>query len=415
MLQSAAATVAVYKGQAHWAWPNARLGAGLADGVMIRTSRYRLPLEVAMPLLTPQIVGQKTSVVVVDDQTAGRKILARLIRDLDPSIEVSAFSEASSALKFIQTSTPDLIITDYLMPEINGVAFIRRARSLPRCANIPIIMVTVVEDRRIRYEALDAGATDFINRPIDQHECRARCRNLLTLRHQQRIITNRAQWLEEQVSIATQKIAEREQETLIRLARAGEYRDENTGNHVERMAKYCSLIAQRLGLSAADCEVIERAAPMHDIGKIGIPDHILLKPGCLTDDEFSIMQRHTLLGYEILCGSPSVYLQVGATIALGHHEKFDGSGYPYGLAGEAIPQSARIVAVADVFDALTSVRPYKPAWSSSQAVEYIESLSGQAFDPACVEAFLASLADIEAVRRQLSDDANAVAQRQAGA
>ena len=154
---------------------------------------------------------------------------------------------------------------------------------------------------------------------------------------------------------------------------------------------------------------------MHDIGKIGIPDHILLKPGRLAADERSIMQQHTQLGYEILRGSPSVYLQVGATIALSHHEKFDGSGYPHRLAGEAIPQSARIVAVADVFDALTSVRPYKPAWSSSQAVDYIENLSGTSFDPKCVDAFLDSLADIEAIRAQLADGVDAVQQRQAGA
>lgn len=368
-----------------------------------------------MPLIPPTILGQKTSVVVVDDQTAGRKILARLIQSIDQAIEVSSFSDASSALRFIQETVPDLIITDYMMPEINGVSLIRRLRSLPRYSDIPIIVVTVVDDRRVRYEALDAGATDFLNRPIDQHECRARCRNLLTLRRQQRIITNRAQWLEEQVSIATQKIVEREQETLIRLARAGEYRDENTGNHVERMAKYCGLIARRLGLSEAECEVIERAAPMHDIGKIGIPDHILLKPGRLTPEEFSVMQTHAQLGYEILRGSPSIYLQLGATIALSHHEKFDGSGYPYQLAGDAIPQSARIVAVADVFDALTTNRPYKRAWSSSQAVAYIESLSGTSFDPACVAAFLDCLAGIEVVRTQLSDKFDPPHDRQAGA
>lgn len=368
-----------------------------------------------MSLIPPTLVGQRTSVVVVDDQTAGRKILARLIRSIDDTIEVSTFSDASTALRFIQATIPDLIITDYMMPEINGVSLIRRVRALPRCTDIPIIVVTVVEDRRVRYEALDAGATDFLNRPIDQYECRARCRNLLTLRRQQRIIANRAKWLEEQVSIATGKIAEREQETLLRLARAGEYRDENTGNHVERMARYCSLIAHRLGLSPGECEAIERAAPMHDIGKIGIPDHILLKPGRLTREEFSVMQQHSQLGYEILRGSPSFYLQLGATIALNHHEKFDGSGYPSSLAGDAIPQSARIVAIADVFDALTTVRPYKRAWSIDQATEYINGLAGKHFDPDCVQAFSDCLSQIETVRAQLADECDTVQQKQAGA
>jgi two-component system response regulator RpfG len=190
----------------------------------------------------------------------------------------------------------------------------------------------------------------------------------------------------------------------LRLARAGEYRDENTGNHVERMAGYCHLMARQLGLGEAECEAIERAAPMHDIGKIGIPDRILRKPGQLTDAEFAVMRQHSRIGYEILCGSPSHYLQLGATIALGHHEKFDGSGYPQGLRGEEIPLAARIVAVADVFDALTSVRPYKQAWTLPAALEYLRKHSGGHFDPRCVSAFLAALPDIEQVRERLGDD-----------
>jgi two-component system, response regulator RpfG len=227
---------------------------------------------------------------------------------------------------------------------------------------------------------------------------------LLTLRRQRQIISSRAKWLEDQVAVATQQILAREQETLLRLARAGEYRDEHTGNHVIRIAKYCRLLAESLGLSASECDAIELASPMHDIGKIGIPDHILLKPGKLTPSEAAVMRGHSRLGYEILCDSQSSYIQLGATIALYHHEKFDGSGYPEGLRGEAIPLPARIVAVADVFDALTSFRPYKAPWSVKAATAYIGRLSGSHLDPKCVEAFFALLSEIVGVREQLRDD-----------
>ncbi|MGB5833933.1 MAG: two-component system response regulator [Thiohalocapsa sp.] len=354
-------------------------------------------------MTTPSIVGKKSLVVIVDDQTAGRKILEHLVRSIDHDVDVVAFGDASSAEQFIGSATPDLIVTDYLMPEMDGVTFISRVRKMPHCVDVPIIVVTVVEDREIRYRALDAGATDFLNRPIDQHECRARCRNLLTLRRQRQIISSRANWLEEQVAVATRKIFAREQETLLRLARAGEYRDENTGNHVVRISRYCRLMAQSLGLSGPECDAIELAAPMHDIGKIGIPDHILLKPNKLTPAEFKVMRGHSRLGYEILCDSQSHYIQLGAIIALNHHEKYDGSGYPDGLRGDEIPQAARIVAVADVFDALTSVRPYKKAWSAEEARTYIRNLSGAHFDPDCVDAFMRIVPEIETVRLKLSD------------
>ncbi len=342
-------------------------------------------------------------VVVVDDQTAGRNILERLIRSIDPSLRVLTFENPLRALESIRRETPDLVLTDYVMPGMDGVAFTRVLRTIPDCADVPLVVVTVVDDRNIRYEALDAGATDFLNRPIDQHECRARCRNLLTLRGQQKIISNRAHWLEQQVQSATEAIQARERETLLRLAKAGEYRDEGTGNHVLRIARYSRMMAEALSLGAQECEDIELAAPMHDIGKVGIPDRILLKPGRLTDDEFRVIREHARIGYEILKDSPSHYLQLGATIALSHHERFDGSGYPHGIAGAEIPLAARIVAVADVFDALTSARPYKRPWSVAAAVQHIRGLSGSHFDPDCVGAFLTNLDAIRAVRKRLHD------------
>ncbi len=263
----------------------------------------------------------------------------------------------------------------------------RNLRVLPGCEHLPVVIVASQDQRDERYAALEAGATDSLLRPVDHVECRVRCRNLLTQYEQHRIIQDRARWLEKQVSEAVGAIRVREQETLLRLAKCGEYRDEITGNHVIRMAKYARLIAEGLGLTKEECDVIELAAPMHDIGKIGIPDDILLKPSRLPPNEFEIMKQHTLIGYEILKDSPSQYLQMGAVIALAHHECFNGSGYPYGLQGEEIPLPARIVAIADVYDALTSARPYKQPWSPQDANRFMDRMRGRHFDPTCLDIF----------------------------
>jgi two-component system response regulator RpfG len=286
---------------------------------------------------------------------------------------------------------------------MDGIEFTRRVRAERRLADVPLIIVTVVEDRQIRYQALENGATDFLTRPIDPQEYRARCLNLLALRRSQKMLADRALWLEDQVVQATREVRTRERETLMKLAKAGEYRDKETGNHIIRMAKYARLIAEELRLTAMECDEIEAAAPMHDIGKIGIPDLIMLKPGRHTPEEQALMRRHPLIGHGILTDSPSRYLQMGAVIALGHHEKFDGSGYPQGLAGEDIPLPARIVAVADVFDALTSNRPYKRAWPFQDALNHILSESGKHFDPACVRAFELRIDAVAAIMRELGD------------
>ena len=340
-------------------------------------------------------------IVIIDDQSTSRQILEELVAGLGDWVSTESFADPVLALAWVHTNPPNLVLTDYKMPHMNGVEFTRRFRHL--YPEIPLIMVTGLADRAIRYQALEAGATDFLTKPVDHTECRARCRNLLTLRQQQLVIKDRANWLEEKVSQATQEIRARELETLLRLAKAGEYRDEETGGHILRMAKFSRLIAERLGLPKDICHVIETAAPMHDIGKIGIPDGILLKPGKLDAAEFRIMQDHAPIGYEILRDSPSPYLQMGAIIAYGHHEKFDGKGYPNGLEGEAIPLAARIVAVADVFDALTSERPYKRAWPVQDAVEYLQTEQGRHFDPACVQAFLTQLDKVLNIRQRLQD------------
>ena len=340
-------------------------------------------------------------ILIIDDQSTSRQILEELVASMGDGATTDSFADPIVALAWTRANPPDLVLTDYKMPYMNGVEFTRRFRQL--YPETPLVMITALEDRSIRYQALEAGATDFLTKPVDHIECRARCRNLLTLRQHQILIKDRANWLEERVDKATQEIRTRELETLLRLAKAGEYRDEETGGHILRMANFSRLIAERLGLSKDECQIIEIAAPMHDIGKIGIPDNILLKPGKLDTEEFRSMQNHARIGYEILKDSPSQYLQMGAIIAYGHHEKFDGQGYPNGLAGEIIPLPARIVAVADVFDALTSKRPYKRAWSVQDAVEYLQIQQGRHFDPACVQAFLAQLDKVLFIRQQSQD------------
>jgi two-component system response regulator RpfG len=342
-----------------------------------------------------------STILIIDDQFTSRKILEQLVSTLSGHVTAKSFADPVEALSWASENQPDLVLTDYKMPNMDGIEFTRRFRETH--PDTPLVVVTALEEKEIRYQALEAGATDFLNKPVDHVECRARCRNLLLLSHHQRLIKDRANVLEKKVDEATREIRIREQETLLRLAKAGEYRDEETGNHVLRMAKFARLMAERLGLSEGDCHVIEVAAPMHDIGKIGIPDGILLKPGKLDASELQIMRTHARIGYEILKDSPSKYLQMGAVIALGHHERYDGAGYPSRLRGYEIPLEARIVAVADVFDALTSVRPYKKAWSIQEAREYLNAERGKHFDPDCIDVFNAQFDKILGIRSRFLD------------
>jgi two-component system response regulator RpfG len=296
-----------------------------------------------------------------------------------------------------------MVLTDYKLPEFDGVQLLRQLRALPHCVDVPIVVITVVDDRRVRYEALESGATDFLIKPLDEHETRARCANLLELRRHKIVLSDQARVLQYQVDKSVAEIHERELETLSKLAKAGEFRDRTTGNHLTRMAKYSSLVGTNLGLAGETVHVLEFAAPMHDIGKIGIPDAILLKGGPLTPEEDAIMKNHPRIGYDILKGSPSKYLSMGAIIALGHHEKYDGSGYPTGLHGEDIPIVARIVAVADVFDALVSNRPYKQAWTIEDGFAYLASQKGKHFDANVVDAFLANPERVREIQSQWGD------------
>jgi two-component system response regulator RpfG len=349
-------------------------------------------------------VNNQRQVVIVDDQSTGRMILGKIIQQIADDIKIIDFADPQKALQWLSNNQADLIVTDYRMPGINGIEFIKEVRKTVTGEHIPIMMITVVSEKEVRCEALEAGATAFLTRPIDQIECRTSCRNLLKLHKQHVIIQDRADWLAQQVSLATEQILQREQETILRLAKAGEYRDEETGNHVIRMAKYSREIAEELGISVQECADLEHAAQMHDIGKIGIPDRILLKPGKLDESEWERMQTHTTIGYEILSDSQSKYMQMGAIIALNHHERFDGQGYPNRLKGSDIPLIARIVSVADVFDALRSVRPYKAPWTIDKAVEFLKTQSGTQFDPQCVDAFCKRLTKITQIQAEYSDN-----------
>jgi len=345
----------------------------------------------------------RNTVMVVDDQSTGRAILEQVVRSLDQRVVVEGFARPVDAVVWATRHVADLVLVDYMMPDMDGIEFVKRLRALPGYEHIPIVMVTVHDDRKVRYAALDAGITDFLTKPVDARECLARCRNLLTLRRQQLALEDRKRLLEGMVEEATREVREREKETLLRLARAGEFRDAETGYHLIRMARYSRLVAEAIGLDRDECETIELAAPLHDIGKIGIPDQILLKPDKLDGGEWEVMRRHPVIGHEILKGSASKYVRMGALIALGHHEKYDGSGYPNGLVSDHIVLCARIVAVADVYDALTSERPYKNAWSTEDALQYLRSQRGGHFDPRLVDAFLGMRPEVERVQHEWRD------------
>jgi putative two-component system response regulator len=282
---------------------------------------------------------------------------------------------------------------------MDGISFIRALRTFPQFAEIPFVMITSIEDDDVRMKALEAGATDFLPKRPQSLEMQVRLRNLIRLGLAVRKLNDRAADLASEVAAATRKLQEREEEIILRLALAVEYRDNDTGEHTLRVARYSRVIAEQLGLSLRLCRDIYLAAPLHDVGKVAIPDRILLKPGRLDADEMAVIRTHAGIGARILADSHCELIQIGAEIAAAHHERWDGSGYPRGLKGADIPIEARVVAVADVFDALTTKHPYKEAMPLHQARRYLEDKKGIEFDPTCVDAFLARWDEVEAIAR----------------
>ncbi|PWE53859.1 two-component system response regulator [Metarhizobium album] len=334
--------------------------------------------------------------LIVDDSRSSLAALEAAVHQFS-SCDVESFTNPVEALQRSARVEFDLVLSDYMMPEMDGIQVIRRLRKQKGYENLPIVMITSQTERVVRLEALNAGATDFLNKPFDPLELRARLSNLLALRNAQLALADRAKTLDKAFRRASEQADIREREIIWCLAQAVASRDGNTGDHVERVATIAELIAEGVGLDKELRQNIYLAAPLHDIGKIGVSDAILQKPGKLEPHEIVEMRKHVEIGVGILSSSTAELARVAAAIIAGHHEKWDGTGYPRGMSGTDIPIEARIVSVADVFDALCSDRPYKPAWTLEAAYKEIIACSGSHFDPACVAAFRRKWREIKAL------------------
>jgi putative two-component system response regulator len=337
----------------------------------------------------------KQCILVVDDTPDNIDLLSAILAD-DYRIRVATSGE--KALKIVYSDEPpDLILLDIMMPGLSGLEICRRLKANPDRRHIPIIFVTAMTSTEDEQLGLATGAVDYITKPISPPIVKARVRTHLALYDQSRE-------LERMVRQRTVELMTTRQQIIRRLGRAAEFKDNETGNHVLRMSHYARLIAEAHGLGSEAADIIYSTSPMHDIGKIGIPDSILLKPGKLDAEEWKTMQEHPLMGAEIIGKHDNELLETARVIALSHHEKWDGSGYPLGLKGEDIPLEGRIVAIADVFDALLSIRPYKPALPLEEALHYLHSESGRHFDPQLVRAFEKAMPEILRIREIYADE-----------
>ncbi len=358
--------------------------------------------------------GRTERILIVDDELINRKVLEGLLKSY--GLECVSADSGPAALAMLDESI-DLVLLDIMMPGMDGFLVAKAIREMSRFADLPIVMVTALSAKEDRLRAVEAGANDFVAKPIDSTELNVRMKSLLRMKgyhdevkgyqlHLEQMVTEKTKALRgalvelEHARLATVRA---HMETIHKLSAAAEYKDEDTASHIMRMSRYCAVIAEHAGLDDETVDLILNSSPMHDIGKMGIPDAILLKPGKLDEQEWVIMRRHTLMGANILGDSTSKYLETGAVIALTHHEKWDGSGYPQALAGEGIPLFGRICAVADVFDALTTRRPYKEAYGNEEAIKIMTQGRGAHFDPALFDVFLQALPSIEAIQQEYRD------------
>lgn len=363
-------------------------------------------------------------VMIVDDEPINIKLVRKVLME----VGFSDFSDATdprTVLGAMRQRQPDVLLLDIMMPHISGLELLEAIRATDQLQHVPVVVLTASSDRATRLEALELGANDFLSKPVDRAELVPRVRNALMIKAYQDHLKDYANRLEDAVRQRTQEVIASRLEVVHCLARAAEFHDDITGRHVIRVGRYAGIISKALGLTEQQIHILELAAQLHDVGKIGVPEEILRKEGKLTPDEFSIVQQHCRLGKhmfeqmderqwaftkqhpelgsELLRASASPLIQMASRIALTHHEHWDGSGYPLGLAGEAIPLEGRITAVADVFDALCSERPYKPAFPIHQCFSIIEERSGTQFDPTVVEAFMASKTAVVDVHLELAD------------
>lgn len=347
--------------------------------------------------------GLKTAkILIVDDQAPNVVLMEKMLHG-DGYSNVHTATDPRQVLGLYNEHHFDLILLDLNMPYLTGFEVMDQLRELEPDSYVPILVLTAQPDMKTRLRALESGARDFLTKPFDRLEVLTRIRNMLEVRLMHNQIRDQNKVLEEKVQERTRELADTRFEIIRRLGRAAEYRDNETGLHIVRMSKYSQLLGRVAGMSEQQCELLLNASPMHDIGKIGIPDSILLKPGKLDPDEWEIMKTHPVIGAEILSGHQSELMTMASQIALAHHEKWDGSGYPHGLSGEDIPLEARVVAVCDVFDALTTARPYKRAWPVEDAVAYIYDNSGRHFDPRLTRLCPEILPEILAIRERYAE------------
>lgn len=347
----------------------------------------------------------KSKILIVDDSPTNVLLLEKLLR-INHYENFRSLTDSRKVLKTYISYRPDLILLDLRMPFLDGFQVLEQLRAMADKDDteyISVIVITAQNDQDTRLRALELGAKDYIEKPFNHTEVIMRIRNLLEIRLLHNQIKENNMFLVEKVRDRTEKFYLLQTELIDRLLRAAEFRDYNSGGHITRIGLYARELARALGLGYVQCELIKQASMMHDIGKIGIPDDILLKPGKLTADEWEIMKAHTVKGAEILKGSASEVINMAEEIALTHHEKWDGTGYPLGLKAEKIPLTGRITAVVDVFDALLSKRPYKEAWGIEEVVEEIKLGSGTHFDPEAAQMFLKNLPTFIEIKEQIND------------
>ncbi|MFZ6757716.1 response regulator [Undibacterium sp. Ji50W] len=330
-------------------------------------------------------------ILIVDDEERNVKLLQVLLQS--EGYATASASNGRDALAMAVNAPPDLILMDIMMPGMDGFETVTALKAHSATQHVPVIMLTALDDRHSKLRALEAGAEEFLSKPIDRADLNVRVRNLLRLKEYGDFLNDHNQLLEQQVKQRTNQLEDAYRETVFTLVRAAEHKDEETGHHVRRISYYCQVLAQAMNLPLEFHDAIFQSSPMHDIGKIGIPDHVLLKPGSFTMDEWNIMRTHCALGASILSSGGSPYTEMGAEIALNHHERWDGTGYPNGLKGAAIPIAARVMQICDVYDALRSRRPYKPAFDHQRSMAIIAHGDGRTepghFDPVVLACFVA--------------------------